>query len=298
MLADQRGVGFGRTKLHIGVADAPVVRRDYEADLKMITVKNLSKLYNDFLAVDDVSLDLRPGQICGLVGPNGAGKTTTLRCLAGLIPASRGELRVAGCDLQHDQISLKRVLAYVPDDPPLFDDLSVGQHLDLVGQLYGIDDYRTKSADLLDQFELLDKYDAGATTLSRGMRQKLAICCAYLSDPKVLLLDEPLTGLDPPGIRLLLQSIQDRAAQGTTVIISSHLLAMIEDVVTHLMVMQSGKVQYIGVSDDLRRRYPHTGSLEEAYFAATSGETAYVADDASAETVSLRICDYLPGAVS
>ena len=242
----------------------------------MIEVTSLSKLYDDYLAVDDVTFQLNPGEICGLVGPNGAGKTSTLRCLAGLIPATSGTLRVADCELpcdirldSDDLTRLKQRLAYVPDDPPLFDDLTVGQHLDFIGRLYQVADYREKSIELLTEFDLISKYDAGATTLSRGMRQKLAICCAYLFDPEVILLDEPLTGLDPPGIRILLQSIKRRASDGATVIISSHLLAMIQDVCTHLLVMQEGSTQFFGNAIWLRHRFPGM-SLEEAYFAATS----------------------------
>ncbi len=235
----------------------------------MIDVRGLRKLYEDHLAVNDVSFRLQPGQICGLVGPNGAGKTTTMRCLAGLIPATEGTLRVAGYSIPHDLIEVKRRLAYVPDDPPLFDDLTVGEHLDFIGRLYGVSDHRTKGAELLRRFALADKFDAGATTLSRGMRQKLAIACAYLFDPVVLLLDEPMTGLDPPGIRQLLASIRERAAAGTTVIISSHLLAMIEDVCTHLLVMHQGRNRYFGRAEHLCEQFPEAKSLEEAFFAAT-----------------------------
>lgn len=235
----------------------------------MIDVRGLRKLYEDHLAVNDVSFRLEPGQICGLVGPNGAGKTTTMRCLAGLIPATEGTLWVAGYSIPHDLIEVKRRLAYVPDDPPLFDDLTVGEHLDFIGRLYGVPDHRTKGAELLRRFALADKFDAGATTLSRGMRQKLAIACAYLFDPVVLLLDEPMTGLDPPGIRQLLASIRERAAAGTTVIISSHLLAMIEDVCAHLLVMHEGRSRYFGRAGDLCEQFPKAKSLEEAFFAAT-----------------------------
>ena len=238
----------------------------------MIRCHGLRKLYEDHLAVDDVSFELQRGQIGGMVGPNGAGKTTTMRCLAGLLPATEGALTVAGCDVNTDVMRLKQRLAYVPDDPPLFDDLTVAQHMEFIGRIYQVDDFQTKSARLLKQFSLDDKLGAGATTLSRGMRQKLAICCAYLFDPEVLLLDEPMTGLDPPGIRTLLESIRQRSAAGTTVIISSHLLAMIEDVCTHLIVMQHGTLQYFGDVHDLRQRYPHAQSLEQAYFAATESE--------------------------
>ncbi|MCA9139820.1 MAG: ABC transporter ATP-binding protein [Planctomycetales bacterium] len=240
----------------------------------MLSCDGLRKLYEDHLAVDGVSFSLDPGNIGGLVGPNGAGKTTTMRCLAGLIPATDGTLQVAGCDLSdggsNSLMELKRRLAYVPDDPPLFDDLTVGQHLEFIGRIYGVDDHRRKSTELLDYFQLRDKINAGATTLSRGMRQKLAICCAYLYDPAVLLLDEPMTGLDPPGIRRLLESIKNRAAAGATVIISSHLLAMIQDVCSHLIVMQHGKLKYFGDVNHLRTQFPNSKSLEEAYFEATN----------------------------
>ena len=259
----------------------------------MIDVQGLYKLYGGEPAVEDLSFSLAAGQICALVGPNGAGKTTTMRCLAGLIPATEGRLRIAGCDLSGDLIELKRRLVYVPDDPPLFDDLSVGEHLALIGRLYRIADYRTRAAELLEQFELLDKHDAGATTLSRGMRQKLAICCAHLVRPQVLLLDEPLTGLDPPAIRQLLQSVRETAARGAAVIISSHLLAMIEEVCDQLLVMQQGRRQYFGAAAQLRQRFPQARCLEDAYFAATEARPA----GGLPEAVPQPTCVPAPGAV-
>ena len=236
----------------------------------MIDVCGLRKVYEDHLAVDGLTFSLAPGQVCGLVGPNGAGKTTTLRSLAGLIRPTAGKISVAGCDPERDEIELKRRVAYVPDDPPLFDDLSVQAHLELIGRVYRVANYHQRAAELLDRFDLLPKANAATTTLSRGMRQKLAVCCVYLFNPQVLLLDEPLTGLDPPGIRTLLDSLRELAAADTTVIISSHLLAMIEDVCTHLLVMKAGSAQYFGDADDLRRRYPEAMSLEQAFFAATN----------------------------
>ncbi len=264
----------------------------------MIDVCGLRKLYEDYLAVDGVTFSIGSGQICGLVGPNGAGKTTTMRCLAGLIPATSGVLRVAGCDLTGDLIQLKQRLAYVPDDPPLFDDLSVAEHLEFIGRIYGVADHQDKAIELLRQFDLLEKYNAGATTLSRGMRQKLAVCCAYLFDPEVLLLDEPLTGLDPPAIRTLLDSVRTRAASGATIIISSHLLAMIEDVCTHLLVMQEGRTQYFGATADLRAQYPQANSLEDAYFAATGGHAVVDQTLPSAMPITIPISEYRSGAVS
>jgi len=254
----------------------------------MIDVVGLRKVYDDHLAVDGLSFSLSSGQVCGLVGPNGAGKTTTLRSLAGLLRPTAGTLAVAGCDPSRDEIELKRRVAYVPDDPPLFDDLTVKDHLEFIGRLYQVADYERKAHELLTQFELLSKANAGTTTLSRGMRQKLAVCCVYLFDPRVLLLDEPLTGLDPPGIRTLLDSVRARAAAGSTVIISSHLLAMIEDVCTHLLVMKHGQAQYFGAAAELRRQYPQATSLEQAFFAATAegGGPAVVAPAAATTPVA------------
>jgi ABC-2 type transport system ATP-binding protein len=235
----------------------------------MIQVHELQKLYDSNLAVGGISFSLQPGDICGMVGPNGAGKTTTMRCLAGLVTPTAGELLVDGLSVTRNAIAVRRRLAYVPDDPPLFDDLTVGQHLDLIAGLYDVRNHRLKSDQLLSLFDLTCKTNELANSLSRGMRQKLAICCNYLYDPKVLLLDEPLTGLDPPGIRCLLDSIRTRAASGVTVILSSHLLAMIEHVCTHVLVMQQGRIEYFGTAEGLRQLHPESNSLEDAYFAAT-----------------------------
>lgn len=235
----------------------------------MIEVNGLRKLYDSYLAVDSISFSIGAGQICGLIGPNGAGKATIMRCISGLISATSGSLKVAECCVQSNLKTLKTRLAYVPDDPPLFDDLSVGEHMEFIGRLYRVPDHHKKAINLLRQFELLDKYNAGATTLSRGMRQKLAVCCAYLYSPSVILLDEPLTGLDPPAIRTLLESVRVRAAAGATIVISSHLLAMIAPICTHLLVMQNGRSQYFGDTETLRTQFPDAETLEDAYFAAT-----------------------------
>ena len=151
----------------------------------MIEVDGLRKLHDSYLAVDNVSFSI------------GAGKTTTMRCLSGLISATSRSLKIAACCVQSNLNTLKNRLAYVPDDPPLLEDLSVGEHLEFTGRLYRVPDHHDKAIELLQLFELLNKYKAGATALSRGMRQKLAVCCAYLYSPCVILLCKPLTGLAP-----------------------------------------------------------------------------------------------------
>lgn len=237
----------------------------------MIEVINLRKAYDDAIAVRDLSFRVEPGQVLGLVGPNGAGKTTTLRALTGIIPFCGGSASMAGFDVQRQPIEVKRNTAYVPDDPQLFHDLTVEQHLAFTASVYEVAGATEKIARLLDAFELEFKRHTPASALSRGMRQKLAICCAYLYDPAALLLDEPMTGLDPPGIRGLKASIVDRAAAGAAVIISSHLLAMVEDMCTHVLVLSHGEQQFSGAFDELRAQYganTENATLEDIFFRA------------------------------
>src|SRR5262249_53483561 len=152
-----------------------------------------------------------------------------------------GRLSIAGHDVVHDSIAAKAALAYIPDDPKLFDVLTVWEHLEFIASAYRVENFATKGEALIKQFELEEKRGALAQELSRGMRQKVAICCAYLHDPKAILFDEPLTGLDPYAIRTLKASIADRAAEGAAVMVSSHLLVLVEDLCTHLLILSKGQ---------------------------------------------------------
>ncbi|HEY1109364.1 MAG TPA: ABC transporter ATP-binding protein, partial [Opitutaceae bacterium] len=176
----------------------------------MIEVEAFSKRYGNFTAVRDLSLVVRPGEVLGLVGPNGAGKTSTLRCLAGIIPATTGTIRIAGHDLTTDPLPAKRALAFFPDEPRLFEYLTVRQHLTFVAKIYGIRSHEAIAEPLLQEFEIADKADQLPGELSRGMKQKLAIACGLLHAPQVMFFDEPLTGLDPLGIRRMKNSILKR----------------------------------------------------------------------------------------
>lgn len=242
----------------------------------MIRVVDFHKAYDQTLAVSGISFEVRPGEILGLVGPNGAGKTTTLRALTGIIPPSRGQLCVAGFDLDRDPVAAKSQLAYVPDDPRLFHDLTVGQHLAFTASAYRVSDPVAKANKLLQRFELTAKHGTPARELSRGMRQKLAICCAYLHNPRAILFDEPLTGLDPHGIRTLKQSVLEQAEGGSAVIVSSHLLAMVEDVCTHVLILDSGQQRFCGTMGEMKAVFAaedHDSSLEDIFFRATDDST-------------------------
>jgi ABC-2 type transport system ATP-binding protein len=238
----------------------------------VILVHDYHKAYRETVAVDGLSFEVPGGAILGLLGPNGAGKTTTLRALAGIIRPTRGRLFVAGHDVVNDPVAAKRELAYIPDDPKLFDALTVWEHLQFMASAYRVDDFAARGEALLRQFELEEKRDTMAQELSRGMRQKVAICCAYLHDPRVILFDEPLTGLDPYAIRSLKASIVDRAAAGAAIIVSSHLLSLVEDLCTHLLILNKGRCLFAGTREEARAQYAGLqgdASLEEVFFRAT-----------------------------
>jgi ABC-2 type transport system ATP-binding protein len=238
-----------------------------------IVVEDYHKHYGDVVAVAGITFSVAPGEVLGLVGPNGAGKTTTLRALAGILTPTRGGLSIAGHDLQTDPVAAKAALAYVPDDPRLFDQLTVWEHFRFIAGAYRLDgDWQPLAEDLLARFELGEKRDALASDLSRGMRQKLAIACGYLHRPRAILLDEPLTGLDPRGIRTMKDTIREHAAGGAAVIVSSHLLSLVEDLCTTLLVLRHGKMVWHGRLADLRREAEADGrkeTLEDVFFRLT-----------------------------
>jgi ABC-2 type transport system ATP-binding protein len=240
----------------------------------MIEVAGLSKRYGDFVAVRDLSLTVRPGEVLGLVGPNGAGKTTTLRSIAGIIPPTAGRVQIAGCDLLADPIGAKRALAFFPDEPRLFEYLTVRQHLAFVARIYGVANHEAIAQPLLDEFEIADKADKLPAELSRGMKQKLAIACGLLHAPQVMFFDEPLTGLDPLGIRRMKNSIVQRARAGAAIVLSSHLLHLLEEVCSHVLILKRGEKIAAGTVSEVVAQFSNGEagvSLEEIFIRATGG---------------------------
>jgi ABC-2 type transport system ATP-binding protein len=240
----------------------------------MIAVRELTKLYGSFKAVDSISFDVGPGEVLGLVGPNGAGKTTTLRCLAGIMRPSRGTVSIGRHDIQSDPVAAKRELAFIPDEPHLFDYLTVQEHLRFIARLYGVADAEQRIPELLAELELTDKLETLPGALSRGMKQKLAIACGLLHNPSVLILDEPLTGLDPAGIRKMRQTIADRARAGTAVVLSSHLLNLVEELCTKLFILRRGQCVEYGTFDEILARRPELAgrSLEDVFLTLTADD--------------------------
>ncbi len=240
----------------------------------VIEVDGLQKLYGDFPAVQGLSFEVRPGEVLGLVGPNGAGKTTTIRSIAGIIIPTLGRIRIDGHDLIGDPVEAKGALAYIPDEPHLFEYLTVEEHLRFIARLYRLGDVGARIPGLLEELDLADKREALPGELSRGMKQKLAIACGLLHDPKALLLDEPLTGLDPVGIRRMKTTIMRRAETGAAVILSSHLLHLVEEICTRMLVMQRGRVVVFGTMADILAARPELRSrkLEDVFLALIGQE--------------------------
>jgi ABC-2 type transport system ATP-binding protein len=242
----------------------------------VIEVEGLQKLYGDFPAVQGLSFRVGAGEVLGLVGPNGAGKTTTIRSLAGIIIPSGGRIRIAGRDLAEDPVGAKAQLAFIPDEPHLFEYLTVEEHLRFIGRLYGVTDVGARIPGVLAELDLTEKRSSLPGELSRGMKQKLAIACGLLHEPKALLLDEPLTGLDPVGIRRMKATIMRRAAAGSAVILSSHLLHLVEEICTRVLVLQHGRVVAFGTMAEIIASRPglQTRTLEDVFLALIGQDEA------------------------
>jgi ABC-2 type transport system ATP-binding protein len=240
----------------------------------VIEASGLHKVYGDIAAVQDLSFQVQSGEVVGLVGPNGAGKTTTLHCLAGITVPTKGRIRVAGHDLAAEPVAAKSVLAFVPDEPHLFEYLTVEEHLRFVARLYRVADVDRRIPIVLRKLELFDRRGALPEELSRGMKQKLAIGCALIHDPRALLLDEPLTGLDPVGIRRMKATILEHARGGAAVILSSHLLHLVEEVCTRVLIMRLGRVLAFGTINDIVTARPDLAGrpLEDVFLGLVGHE--------------------------
>ena len=241
----------------------------------MIDVSHLTKTYGDLKAVNDFSLQVRPGEIVGLIGPNGAGKTSLLRCLVGIQRPTSGRIALGGHDIVDDPVEAKRLLAFMADEPHLFDYLTVLEHLRLTGRIYAVADVEAKARTLLEELELTDKINALPGELSRGMKQKVAIACGLLHDPAALLFDEPLTGLDPLGIRRMRETIVMRGRSGGAVIVSSHLLHLVEEICTRIVILDRGIKVADGTVAELSAQARLAGSnLEQIFLTVTAGADA------------------------
>ena len=241
--------------------------------MAMIDVAHLTKTYGEFTAVNDFSFHVESGEIVGLIGPNGAGKTSTLRSIAGIHKPTAGTITIAGHSIVDNPVEAKQKLAFIADEPQLFEYLTVTEHLQLVSRIYQVADMEPRAKMLLTELELLGKENSLPAELSRGMKQKVAIACGLIHEPTALLFDEPLTGLDPLGIRKMKQTIVARGKAGAAVVVSSHLLHLVEEICTRIVIIDRGVKVGDGTMEELRAKAEGAGSsLEQIFLAVTHRE--------------------------
>lgn len=251
----------------------------------LVEADQLTKRYGTFTALDSCSLGVRPGEVFGLLGPNGAGKTTTIKMLVGLLRPSRGSVCVAGHDLVRDPRAAHLHLGYVPDEPCLYEKLTGREFLWFIADMFGMSKAaaeRRIEAEIAN-FELGEFADDLAESYSLGMRQRLVFASSLLHDPDVLVLDEPMVGLDPRSVRIVKDLLRERTRGGMTVFMSTHTLAMAEELADRVGIMVRGRLRFLGTVADLRARATVAGrgvpavgaepqSLEQLYLDITSAD--------------------------
>ena len=229
----------------------------------VLEVRHFRKSYRDKVAVRDLSLSVAPGEICGFIGHNGAGKTTLIRSVVGAQPPTSGEVRVCGIDVWREPVAAKRRMAYVPDNPDVYDFLTGMQYLDLIADVFGVgtEERRRRAGELAGRLELSDALGDLVSAYSHGMRQKLVLVGALLHDPALLVLDEPFVGLDPSASHELKAILRDRAEAGGAVFFSSHVLEVVERLCDTVAVIRRGELVASGPTDEVRG----SESLEDVF---------------------------------
>jgi ABC-type multidrug transport system ATPase subunit len=230
----------------------------------MITVEHVTKRYRKFLANDDISLTVNPGELTVLLGPNGAGKSTLIKSICGLL-RFQGKITVGGFD--NKTADAKRLLGYVPELPALYPMLTVYEHLEFIAKAYRLNEWEAYADELLRRFELDDKTAKLGKELSKGMQQKVSVCCALLPRPKAVILDEPLVGLDPHGIREIKSTIVGLKQSGLALLVSTHNIESVEEDWDTTCIMKGGKIAALCKRGEM----PDGQTLEDVYFSITEG---------------------------
>jgi ABC-2 type transport system ATP-binding protein len=220
----------------------------------MVQVENVVKRYGAFTAVDGVSLEVAPGEIHGFLGPNGAGKTTTIRMIAGLLKPTSGRIRIDGHDLAREPLPAKQALGFIPDRPFLYEKLTAGEFLRFHGGLYGMEDEAIgrRSALLLEQFELSRWEGELVESFSHGMKQRLTLAAAFLHEPRAVVVDEPMVGLDPRGARLIKDVFRAMSREGVAILMSTHTLEVAQEMCDRISIILAGRIIARGTVAELR----------------------------------------------
>jgi ABC-2 type transport system ATP-binding protein len=240
----------------------------------MIELIHIVKKFGDLVAVNDLSLHVPRGEFFAVLGPNAAGKTTTIKVLTGLIKPTAGTAKVGGFDVQEQPLDARRLMAYVPDFPFLYDKLTPWEFFRFTGQLFGMADnvIRAQGEELIARFNLEQYVNKSIEGLSHGTRQRVAIVSALLHDPQVFVIDEPMVGLDPQHARIVKDTLKDRSRAGMTVFLSTHQLSVAEELADRIGIIHKGRLIAVGTPDDLRKQSGEAGALEQVFLSLTAQE--------------------------
>src|SRR5436190_15659123 len=252
-----------------------------EIENQMIELKSLTKNYGSFTAVDSIDLSVPDGELFGFLGPNGAGKTTTLRMIAGILQPTSGSIHLAGIDLAADPLAAKSKLGFIPDRPFIYEKLTGAEFLRFVAGLYGQDGDKVehRGRELMALFDLEEWADELVESYSHGMRQKLIISSAFIHRPEVIVVDEPMVGLDPKAARILKDLFREYVRRGHTIMMSTHTLEVAETLCDRIAIIQHGKIRAVGTIQELRTQATGGGGLEEIFLNLTGERAAREAMD-------------------
>jgi len=243
----------------------------------MIEIRGLTKRYDRVEALKGIDIDVAPGELFGFLGPNGAGKTTTMQILAGLLTPTAGSVKIAGIDLATDPRGVKQRIGYLPDRPYIYEKLTGRELLRLFADLWGVpaQQARTRAGDMLDLFGLTHQGDELTEGYSHGMKQRICLAATLMHDPDLLIIDEPMVGLDPQGARLFKDLMRQRCAAGKTVLMSTHTLQVAAETCDRVGIIHRGEIAGVGTVAELRSRYTREGAdLEEIFLTMTGGAVA------------------------
>ena len=240
----------------------------------MIELIHIAKKFGELIAVNDLSLTVGRGEFFAVLGPNAAGKTTTIKVLTGLIKPTSGTAKVGGFDVQQQPLDARRLMAYVPDFPFLYDKLTPWEFFRFTGQLFGMADsaIRAKGEALIARFNLEQYVNKSIEGLSHGTRQRVAIVSALLHDPQVFVIDEPMVGLDPQHARIVKDTLKERSRAGMTVFLSTHQLSVAEELADRIGIIHKGKLIAVGTPDELRKQSGEAGAIEQVFLSLTAQE--------------------------
>ena len=220
----------------------------------MLDIQHLTKTYGEKKAVDDLSLHIAPGEIYGFIGHNGAGKTTTLKAVVGILPFEEGEITINGVSVKTDPLTCKRQLAYIPDNPDLYDYMTGSKYLNFIADIFGVgaEERQERIRKYADLFELTDDLAQPIAAYSHGMKQKLAIISAWLHEPKLILMDEPFVGLDPKASHLLKEMMRQVCDEGGAIFFSTHVLEVAEKLCDKVAIIKSGRLIRSGTMEEVK----------------------------------------------